>query len=137
MTSSLKYRPSKISYPPSTVKRGEKALICSPFKLNLFITMVNTSVDLKDISLSRGLERDYTITGITENKVEKELMWLIKVGILRREVDGQGITDSFRLTPLGRNIINRWEKESGNIPSATIIDRLGNFWNRIINWQWG
>ena len=137
MTSSLKPPSSKILYPPATVKRGEQALICSPFNLNLFTTMINTSVDLKDMALSRGLERNYTVIGITENKVEKELMWLIRVGILRREVDGQGITDSFRLTPLGRNIINRWQKESGSIPSATIFNHLGNFWNRITNWQLG
>lgn len=137
MTSSLKSPSNKIAYPPATVKRGEKALICSPFKLNLFTTMINTSVDLKDIALSRGLERDYTVKVITENKVEKELMWLIRVGILRREVDGQGITDSFRLTPLGRNIINCWQKGSGNIPSATIFNHLSNFWNRITNWHVG
>ena len=100
MTSSLKSPSNKISYPPATVKRGERALICSPFQLTLFTTMINCSVDLKDITLPRGLERDYTVKAITENKVERELMWLIKVGILRREVDGQGITDSFRLTPL-------------------------------------
>ncbi len=137
MTSSLKTPSNQISYSLATVKRGEKALICSNFKLNLFTTMINTSVDLKDIALSRGLERDYTVRKITENKVEKELLWLIKVGILRREVDGQGITDSFRLTPLGRNIINDWEKEWGHIPQASIFDRLSNFWNRVINWQLG
>ena len=137
MTSSLKESFSNIFYPLGTIQRGEKALICSPFKLNLFITMINTSVDLKDIALARGLKRNYTLKKITENRVEQELMWLIKVGILRREVDGQGITDSFRLTPLGRKIINRWEKECGSIPPATIFDHLRNFWNRIINWQLG
>jgi hypothetical protein len=137
MVSSFKESLSQISYPLATVKRGKKALICSCFKLNLFTTMINTSVDLKDIALNRGLERNYTLKAITENKVENQLMWLIKVGILRREVDGQGITDSFRLTPLGRSIINSWEQELGHIPTPTICDRLGNFWNRIINWQLG
>lgn len=32
-------------------------------------------------------------------------MWLIQVGVLRREVDGQGITDSYRLAPLGRQLL--------------------------------
>ncbi len=137
MTSSLKSPTTEIYYAPSTIKRGEKALICTHFKLNLFTKMINTSVDLKDIALSRGVERDYTHQSISENKVEQELMWLIRVGILRREVDGQGITDSFRLTPLGRKIVNNWQKQTGEIPQATIFDRLGNLWNRIINWQWG
>ena len=137
MTSSLKSPPQEITFPQKTIRRGEKALICSPFNLILFITMINTSVDLKDITLLRGLERNYTVKSITENKVEQELMWLIKVGILRREVDGQGITDSFRLTPLGRNIINRWESKTGEIPKATFFDRISNFWHRITNWQLG
>ena len=137
MTSSVKSPPQKVTFPSKTVKRGERALVCSPFNLILFITMINTSVDLKDISLNRGLTKDYTVKAITENKVEQELMWLIKVGILRREVDGQGITDSFRLTPLGRNIVNRWQSETGEIPKATFFDRVINFWHRITNWQLG
>ena len=64
-------------------------------------------------------------------------MWLIRVGILRREVDGQGITDSFRLTPLGRNIVNRWQSQTGEIPKATFFDRISNLWHRITNWQLG
>ena len=137
MTSSLKSPPQAITFDRKTLKRGETALVCSPFKLSVFITMINTSVDLKDISLSRGLEKGYTVKSITENKVEQELMWLIRVGILRREVDGQGITDSFRLTPLGRNIVNRWESETGDIPPARFFDRISNFWHRITNWQLG
>ena len=121
MTSSLKSASSKITYPLKTLRRGEKALMCSPFRLNLFTQMINTSVDLKDIALSRGLERNYTVKGITENKVENELLWLIKVGIIRREVDGQGITDSFRLTPLGRDIINRWQETLGKIPPEKLM----------------
>jgi hypothetical protein len=137
MTSSVKVATNPIFYSPTSIKRGEKALICSPFKLKLFTTMINTSVDLKDIALLRGLEREYTLKAITENKVEQELIWLIKVGILRREVDGQGITDSFRLTPLGRKIINTWEKGLGKIPQPSIFDHLINFWHRITNWQLG
>jgi hypothetical protein len=130
MTSKIASTPTLISYPPATVKRGERALTCSPFQLTLFTTMINCSVDLKDITLQRGLEKNYTLKPITEIKVERELMWLIKVGILRREVDGQGITDSFRLTPLGRNIIGKWQKDLGEIPSFHWRDHLINWFNR-------
>ena len=64
MTSSLKTPPKEITFPTKTVTRGEKALVCSPFKLILFITMINTSVDLKDISLSRGLAKNYTVKSV-------------------------------------------------------------------------
>ncbi len=38
-------------------------------------------------------------------KIEGDFLWLIKIGILRREVDGQGLTSKVRLTPLGRLIL--------------------------------
>ena len=37
--------------------------------------------------------------------LENDLRWLITVGVLRREVDGQGLTSRFRLTPLGRDLL--------------------------------
>ena len=38
--------------------------------------------------------------------LENDLLWLICVGVLRREVDGQGLTSRFRLTPLGRQLLD-------------------------------
>ncbi len=37
--------------------------------------------------------------------IEAAFRWLIIVGILRREVDGQGLTSSVRLTPMGRMML--------------------------------
>ena len=34
-------------------------------------------------------------------EVEIHFLWLIKIGVLRREVDGQGLTSKVSLTPLG------------------------------------
>ena len=42
----------------------------------------------------------------TPDGLENELRWLITVGVLRREVDGQGLTSRFRLTPLGRQLLD-------------------------------
>ena len=60
--------------------------------------------------------------------VENELMWLIQVGVLRREVDGQGITDSFRLTPLGRQIVDQYQSWS----NPTWLDRFYNALSRFL-----
>jgi hypothetical protein len=57
-------------------------------------------------------------------------MWLISVGLLRREVDGQGITDSFRLTPLGRQLVEKWENQGGTLPKPSWCERLLNAFNR-------
>ena len=37
---------------------------------------------------------------------EDDRRGLISVGVLRREVDGQGLTSRFRLTPLGRQLLD-------------------------------
>ncbi len=46
-------------------------------------------------------------------EIESHFLWLIKIGVLRREVDGQGLTSKVRLTPLGRIIL----ESDPNIPN--------------------
>ncbi len=134
MISQLTKKPNSISYPSNTIKRAERALQCSPFQLILFMAMLNSSVDLTAIALKNGINNQYTNKAITEATVEKELMWLIQVGILRREVDGQGITDSFRLTPLGKIIVEKWQNDLGKIPPAKWQDYLINSLLRLVSW---
>lgn len=55
-------------------------------------------------------------------------MWLIQVGVLRREVDGQGITDSFRLTPIGRQIVEQFQRKPWRTPTGS--DKLYNVFIR-------
>ncbi len=119
-----------ITYSSKALKRAEKALTCAPFKLNLFLVMIDESVPLPLMAGKSGIEKDYTTKTLSENKVESELIWLIQVGLLRREVDGQGITDSFRLTPLGRQIITKWHKSDNTIPHPTWWAKLSNALNR-------
>ncbi len=60
-----------------------------------------------------------------EKKVEDNFLWLIKIGILRREVDGQGLTSKVRITPLGRKVL----KENPTLPNhkASIIELIVNW----------
>lgn len=116
-----------LSYPSSTIERAKRSLICSPFHLHLFKMMRDNSVSLGAIALSSGIENGYTKRPLSELAIENELSWLIQVGVLRREVDGQGITDSFRLTPLGRQLIEQGETE-WSTPSW--LDRLYNTLSR-------
>ena len=118
----------KIEYSEKTVTRASSALSCSPFKLKLFEAMQNRSIPLPTIADERGITNNYTRKAIAENRAESNLVWLINVGLLRREVDGQGLTDSFRLTPLGRQVIARWKDRE--IPQPTLKDRLINWLNR-------
>ncbi|MFM5889903.1 MAG: Npun_F0494 family protein [Dolichospermum sp.] len=115
-------------YTQEALKRAERSLICSPFTLNLFVAMTSQSVPLSDISMDKGVKRNYTNHPLSELRCENALAWLIDVGLLRREVDGQGITDSFRLTPLGHQLLAKLKNH--NLPDATLSDHLNDFITR-------
>ncbi len=100
-----------IQYPSRTVERAERAMRCSPFGLHLFAAMGSTSVSLQAIAGESGVQHQYTRQRLSDLAAENALSWLIQVGILRREVDGQGITDSFRLTPLGRQLEEKGQRQ--------------------------
>lgn len=117
-----------------TWMRADLALRCSPFQLQLFTDLKIRSIPLAEIATQAGLTAHYTRATLTEIAAEDALLWLIQVGILRREVDGQGITDRFRLTPLGRQLIEYWETQTGTLPSASISDRLYNRLHQLIPW---
>jgi hypothetical protein len=116
-----------ISYPDKTIDRAELALRCAPFHLVLFAKMRWESVSVPKLAGNLGVKSGYTLYPLSELSVESATNWLIQVGMLRREVDGQGLTDSFRLTPLGLELVEKWEAVDGGLPPASIIDR-------VINW---
>lgn len=119
-----------IQYSPRTIERAERAISCSPFLLNLFVTMRSTSVPLQTITGESGVQHQYTRQQLPELVAENILLWLIQVGVLRREVDGQGITDGFRLTPLGRQLVEKWHNQGDVLPAPSLLDRIYNALNR-------
>lgn len=72
----------------------------------------------------------FTYKQLGEQAVEDELMWLFRVGLVRREVDGQGITDRFRLTPLGQRVVQ--ELETGQVQPLGLGDQLNNWFTRLL-----
>ena len=119
-----------INYPRRTVERADRAIRCAPFQLQLFKTMRQTSVFLGAIASHPGVESGYTRSPLSELSAENSLLWLIQVGVLRREVDGQGITDSFRLTPLGRQLIEKFQQQGDILPAPSWRDRIYNTLSR-------
>lgn len=120
----------KFSYSARTVTRAERAMRCLSFQLPLFAAMRTKSVSASAIANQEGINNHYTKRPISELVAETDLIWLIQVGILRREVDGQGITDSFRLTPLGRQLLEKWENQGETLPAPSFLDRLYNALSR-------
>ncbi len=119
-----------IQYPNQTRERAQRAIRCSPFQLKLFSTMGYERVELNQITGSQGVKQGYTRSPLGELRAEDDLLWLIQVGILRREVDGQGITDSFRLTPLGRQLVEKWQHQDQTLPTQSWQDRFYYFIER-------
>lgn len=127
--------PLNSNYTQSTIDRATRALICSRFKLKLFQAMRNQSVPLSMLAGVTGVEAGYTQKALTESQAEARLLWLIQVGLLRREVDGQGLTDSFRLTPLGRQIVVKYESLTNALPQPDAIALVFNWLNRWLKWS--
>lgn len=126
-----------IAYSAPTLRRAERALQCSPFRPRLLADMRSQSVSLRAISDDRGIHNGYTRTPLSELAADSNLMWLIAVGLLRREVDGQGLTDSFRLTPLGRQVLQKIEERGfpdfRPSPGDHIYNALSR-WLRLPGW---
>jgi hypothetical protein len=121
--------PKTFFYPSSTVERADRSLVCSPFKQSLFATMRQQSVSVSAIAQENGLQQGYTKRRLSELACDNALDWLIQVGVLRREVDGQGITDAFRLTPLGQQLLEKYQGKNWRTPSWR--DRL---YDAVIRW---
>jgi len=119
-----------MKYSQASIVRAEKALMSSPFTLKLLSDMASHGVALKAIAEAEGIKNAYLVQSTNFITVENSLLWLIDVGVLRREVDGQGITDSFRLTPLGYEILEKWQSQKNQKPFATWSDRLQNLFNQ-------
>lgn len=122
-----------MNYPRHTLQRARRAIACSPFHSDLFAKMALHSVALGEIAGTSGVRYHYTVKALPERNVERSLLWLIQVGLLRREVDGQGLTDSFRLTPLGRLLMEQWQQQGDDFRRVTWGDRLQNLWRRLLS----
>jgi hypothetical protein len=110
--------------------RAEIALRCAPFTVKLLADMATAGVNLRVIAGNEGIKNKYLTSPTNLIITENALLWLIQVGVLRREVDGQGITDSFRLTPMGHLLLDKWRSQT-RFAIASFCDRCQNFWAQI------
>lgn len=128
--------PQSTQYSQQALERAARAVRCSPFQVPLFETMRWQGVALQAIAGSEGMRNRYTRRPISELAAENHLLWLVQNGVLRREVDGQGLTDSFRLAPLGRQLLAQWQQVGGYL-APSWLDRLYNWlsrWLRLPVW---
>ena len=87
-------------------RRAKRGIRNCPFNLFLFQSLKKESLSAQDVfeNKSKYLSQEFMFI---KNSlfIENEFLKLIKIGVLRREVDGQGLTSKVRITPTGREVI--------------------------------
>ena len=100
--------------------RASQAMRCLPFR-RCFYELVAATPLSSGVFCRRPDASQHCSRSLGSERVEAHWIWLIQVGVLRREVDGQGLTERVRLTPMGRDLLNQWP---GEIPTAPLVERL-------------
>ena len=100
--------------------RATNSLRCLPFRRAFY-----EEVDARAMSASELCARpDWPLLVFAPfgpERAEAHFRWLIRLGVLRREVDGQGLTERVRLTPMGRCLLGIWP---GEVPRAGLRERI-------------
>ena len=86
--------------------RAKKGIRNCPFNLFLFQSLQKESLSAQNVfeEKSKYLNQEYMFIN-SSSFIENEFLKLIKIGVLRREVDGQGLTSKVRITPIGRQVL--------------------------------
>lgn len=100
--------------------RARLSLTCLPFRRAFYLALRDGAISSGELA-GRADALQLVKARLSADQLEDAFIWLIRLGVLRREVDGQGLTERVRLTPLGRRALDSW---SGEIPRAGLIQRL-------------
>ena len=87
-------------------RRAKKGIRNCPFNLFLFQSLQKGSLSAQNVfeEKSKYLNQGFMFIN-SSSFIENEFLKLIKIGVLRREVDGQGLTSKVRITPIGRQVL--------------------------------
>ena len=107
------------------LKRAQQAMRCLPFRRAFYDELEHEALSSTQLSSQKNWMA-ISRKPLTRSSTEDDLIWLIQVGVLRREVDGQGLTERVRLTPMGRDLLDGWQ---GEIPTADAL-QIVHHWLR-------
>ncbi|WP_006852013.1 Npun_F0494 family protein [Synechococcus sp. WH 8109] len=102
--------------------RACRAMGCLPFSEALYRDLQQQGLDAGDLWSEPSRYGRSKRWFRNSEALEDDLRWLISVGVLRREVDGQGLTSRFRLTTLGRQLLD--DDPALLQRSISVLDRL-------------
>ena len=87
-------------------RRAKKGIRNCPFKLLLFQSLKKGSLSAQNVFVDKSKYLNEEFMFINSSLfIENEFLKLINIGVLRREVDGQGLTSKVRVTPIGRKVL--------------------------------
>jgi hypothetical protein len=87
-------------------KRAKEGIRQCPFNLFLFQSLKERGLSAENVFLNKSKYLNQEFMFINSSLfIENEFLNLIKIGVLRREVDGQGLTSKVRITPIGRQVL--------------------------------
>ena len=87
-------------------RRAERGIRNCPFNFFLFQTLLDGSLSAQNVFLNKSKYLNQEFMFINSSLfIENEFLKLIKIGVFRREVDGQGLTSKVRITPIGRQVL--------------------------------
>ena len=91
-------------------RRAKKGIKNCPFNFFLFQCLQKESLSAQNVfeNKSKYLNQEFMFIN-SSLFIENEFLKLIKIGVLRREVDGQGLTSKVRITPIGRQVLENHE----------------------------
>jgi hypothetical protein len=86
------------------LQRAGQSLRCLPFRRAFYDQLEARALSSSEFGGLTEWSR-YSRRPLGSSRAEDHFIWLIQLGVLRREVDGQGLTERVRLTPLGRQVL--------------------------------
>ena len=111
---------------PRSLQRAAQAMRCLPLQRAFYALVDQQAIGSQELS-QHPQAGQLCRQRLGWEQLEDQFIWLIQLGVLRREVDGQGLTERVRLTPLGREVLGEWPTE---IPTANPALRLRHWLSR-------
>jgi hypothetical protein len=118
--------PASTSQDQRALQRARQALRCLPFRLAFYRELVHSELSSSQLADRRDWAQ-LSRHRLGASRAEDHFIWLIQLGVLRRAVDGQGLTERVRLTPLGREVL---ASLGDALPPAGPLLRLGHWLRR-------
>ena len=78
---------------PHSLARAAEALPCLPLQRSFYAAVLQQPLSSEEVSRNEA----WCCRPLSANATENCFIWLIRLGVLRREVDGQGLTARVRL----------------------------------------